>query len=55
MGVYLQCAHVWLYRLDTEQLYLVALNILLPPHATLAPAEGMPSSSARKMSFTFLL
>lgn len=35
MGVYLQCVHVWLYRLGSEQLYIVALNLSLLLHATL--------------------
>lgn len=54
MGVYLQRVHVWLCKLDTEQLVIMALNISLPLHATLAPTEGMPSPSTRKMPFIFL-
>lgn len=37
IGVYLQCIHVWLCRLNTEQLYTMALHIPFPPHSTLAP------------------
>lgn len=54
MDVHLQCVHVWLYRLGTEQLYTMALNLLLPPHTTLAPPEGLSSPSIRKMSSIFL-